>query len=609
MVGLAPVGHVGGAIEGGATAGNLLAVSEGGALVVYEVVGGGLVRRGSTELPMPASAVVWDGNVVYAGLSDPTVADPNERHGLAIVDATNPATPMLLGFRTYIAFSPQAARGGFVFGTDGALAFVDVRIPASPGSVQRINATTGAHRIAIAGDLLVAVGLDVWVMDLRQLPVIGTAIPVPGMSACACWRSVAVNPPHAYVGGGGVLVSILDLSRPELPVEVARQSWPLSVGELGTDGTKLFASPNQTFQGFQWSDLTNPRTPGPPVSVPGPARWLDLIGWRGLPGTELGLLPSGLGLVPVQDPQAAVIADIVGHVRRVAPVGDRLCLATATGVVTARIAIDGSLRALGMLAGAAHQIATAGNRAYAIRAGSLDVLDISTDVPRLLGSWRCGDVDQGAMALAVRQGLAFVVTGTSLRYDRAPRGGLWVVDLTDEANPTTIATRALAVPGRGIALDAGFAYVTMYGDFVRLSVFDIAMPAAPRSVADRLVDGYAGDVVVTGGVAYVATTTGLTILDVNDPARIRLLGTWVRDANPVGYTSTVPLIVQGHHAMLGSGAGVDVLDVATPASVTLRLRKRVGEARGLAVLANGGSTFLLSANGERGLTAFRLTLP
>jgi len=602
-------GHVGGALQGAATSQNLLAVSEGGALVLYEVGGGVLLARSTTAMPMPAVAVVRDDVLLYVGLYDPTVADPNERSGLAVVDATDPAAPVLLAFRTYSGsgFVPKAARDGFVFGVSGELAYVDARDPAALGGVQRVTGTPNTREVAIAGDTLVAVGGSVWVVDLQPLPIVGAPVEVPGMAACACWCSLAINAPYAYVGGGGAIVSVIDVSQPAQPFEQQRLSLGISVGDVSTDGTRLFIAPNQSFSGFHWSDLANPQLPAAPVPVVGSAAWLDLVAWQQIPGVALGILPAGIGHVPVQNPQNATILDLLGPVRRVAPAGDRLCVATATGVAMARLANDGSLQVLGRLAGGADNVVVAGDRAYAIRAGRVDVLDIANDVPQVLGTWQCTDPVQGATALVVRDGLAFVVTGTPLGYDSTPRGGLWSVNVGDAANPTTLTSRSLAAPGRGIVVDGAVAYVTMYGDLVRLSVFDVAVPAAPVAVTDRIIDGYAGDLAVRDGLAYIATTVGLVVLDVSNLPQIQQVSTWVRDANAVAYQSTVPLALDGPHVFLGSGAGFDVLDVSTPSTPALKVRKRVADAsRGLQIVTVGGNAFLLSANDDRGLLAFTL---
>lgn len=66
--------------------------------------------------------------------------------------------------------------------------------------------------MAIAGDWPVVTGGSIWVVDLRQLPVLGVPIVVPGISPCSCYDGIAINLPCAYVSWGNAWLSVIDLA-------------------------------------------------------------------------------------------------------------------------------------------------------------------------------------------------------------------------------------------------------------------------------------------------------------------------------------------------------------------------------------------------------------
>ena len=111
-------------------------------------------------------------------------------------------------------------------------------------------------------------------------------------------------------------------------------------------------------------------------------------------------------------------------------------------------------------------------------------------------------------------------------YIGAGGSALQVVNATDRVNPRSAASATLPTHSESLALQGGLAYVTSYG----IQVVDIANPSAPASAGSSpLSQGY--DLAVEGDRAIVASFgSGLTLLDISDPAAPQQLDS----VNPAG---------------------------------------------------------------------------
>jgi hypothetical protein len=162
---------------------------------------------------------------------------------------------------------------------------------------------------------------------------------------------------------------------------------------------------------------------------------------------------------------------------------------------------------------------------------------------------------------------------------------------------TTFTPRALGVvsiPGfaNNVEVQGGVAYVA--AGAAGLVVVDAANPSSPRVVATRDTPGNANDVRVSGNLAYVADgASGLQIIDIADPTRPRTLAA----VETPGNASDV--IVKGNVAYVADGTtGLQIVDVTDPAFARIvgsvdtpgiAYGVDVHELRGLAAVADGFS--------------------
>jgi hypothetical protein len=129
--------------------------------------------------------------------------------------------------------------------------------------------------------------------------------------------------------------------------------------------------------------------------------------------------------------------------------------------------------------------------------------------PRVVGRMPFGD---GGFAIAARGRFALVSS-----YDR----GLEIADLSDPARPRPAASGPSGT-GRGIAVDGALAFVATGSG---LDVIDVTQPASPAPKSTFAVwSEKVLPVVPAGPVAYVGTDAGLIVLDVTDPAAPQALG-------------------------------------------------------------------------------------
>lgn len=136
------------------------------------------------------------------------------------------------------------------------------------------------------------------------------------------------------------------------------------------------------------------------------------------------------------------------------------------------------------------------------------------------------------------------------------QGALRIVDISNAASPTLVATHPTEGEGFYVFVAGNIAYV---GASKELQLFDVSDPFNPVHIGNYGVGQTKG--VVSGNRAYLRSPAdvGLQVVDVSDPASPRRLG---------GYRfSGDDLAVAGQYAYLASGAGVVVLDLASPANL------------------------------------------
>jgi hypothetical protein len=219
----------------------------------------------------------------------------------------------------------------------------------------------------------------------------------------------------------------------------------------------------------------------------------------------------------------------------------------------------------------------------------LAIVDVTNpEAPRTLS---VHPVEGGARDLEVNGNVVFVQTGPGSRLNQ---GFIEAVDVEDRSNPSTLSRFGFGVLP-GLSAEGGWLCVARWEG---MELFDVADPANPQLVTTFDTPGYASDVVLSGGYAYVADDwLGFTIFDLRDPQKPILV------AN-LGASYAQQVEVQGHRAFVYGEEGdrVAVYDISSPTHpIRLALLNEVR--RPLTVAGNIGFS------AYRGLRVYDITDP
>lgn len=190
-------------------------------------------------------------------------------------------------------------------------------------------------------------------------------------------------------------------------------------------------------------------------------------------------------------------------------------------------------------------LAVDGNHAYAAAGDSgLLVFDLAPNAPpRLLAHMQ----GQGRITrVALHDGYAYLADGA---------GALLIVAVRDPQHPQQIARYPFASQLDALNVAQGRAYLVSGRN---LTILDVTRPQAPQQLASFTLPSAATAVQVLDGHAYLALPkSGMSILDVRDPASIREVGRFRGDVSDLA-------VAQGHAYLANGATGLTVLDVSEP---------------------------------------------
>ena len=157
---------------------------------------------------------------------------------------------------------------------------------------------------------------------------------------------------------------------------------------------------------------------------------------------------------------------------------------------------------------------------------------------------------------------------------------------TVQGNVQTFAPRALSqitIPGyaNNVDVQGGYAYVA--AGATGLQVVNVSNPATPIIVAARDTAGNANDVRIVGTFAYIADgTNGLVIMNISNPLSPTIVGTVDTPGD------AVDVFVSGNFAYIAdSNSGLSIANVTNPAApILVSTTSTGGLARGVAVRDN-----------------------
>jgi hypothetical protein len=136
--------------------------------------------------------------------------------------------------------------------------------------------------------------------------------------------------------------------------------------------------------------------------------------------------------------------------------------------------------------------------------------------------------------------------------------GVYVLDVTDPANPSIEGRWRTLSYSSGVDIDGDYAYVTDGAYFV---ILDISDPTNPTQTGSRSSTGWLLSVQKSGNYAYVSNYgAGLNVYDVSDPDTAIIVGA----CNGTGTSFQQPSKTGNYVCMSTYDAGMSVFDVSVP---------------------------------------------
>lgn len=370
-------------------------------------------------------------------------------------------------------------------------------------------------------------------------------------------EAVALAGDYAYVMTNG-LVSVVDVvSDPENPSLVGSVALPVQAWGMTVSGDYAYVAG----EGLHVIDISDPSLP-------------TVIGSRTTPGGSMDVEVRGdyafvadewLGVqvFDVSQPDSPALGaalDTPGAAWGVALSGNTAFVAGAAGgfhSVDITNPAGPDLLDSWATPMSANKVVVRGTYAYLVDQGSgLQIFDITNPAAlQWLGEW---DTSGAALDVAVSGDIAFVAVDTA---------GVEVINVSVPTAPQLVASFNTAGNVRGIDAQDGLAFLA---DSSGLVILDVTNPSLPSEIttvdADPNLQGR--DVSVVGDYAYVAYRSGgggtqprLQIIDISDPP----------NATEKGYVETVDealsVSVRGNYAYVADkSGGVQVINVNIPDS-------------------------------------------
>lgn len=210
----------------------------------------------------------------------------------------------------------------------------------------------------------------------------------------------------------------------------------------------------------------------------------------------------------------------------------------------------------------ARDVAVAGDYAYIADSSGLQVIDISGTLPTIVGSVETPGLASG---IAVVGNMAYVA-------DR--HAGLQLVDVSDPRSPKIV--HSVDTPGyaRDVAVSGNYAYVADGASEIppgspSLQVIDVSVASSAAAVGSVGVPGFgASAVAASGNYAYVATSSGVIVIDVTEAASPRIIGTVAPLGNTFGAVLGDIATAGDYVYFADPASGMVVVDLSDPACLS-----------------------------------------
>jgi hypothetical protein len=482
--------------------------------------------------------------------------------GLAIVDVTNPTTPVALGDTDQPFYGSRLAVNGtlsVVSGGSLGLKVVDVSNPTAPKMLGGLGGVMGA--VGMAGQYAYVDNLIAGNPAHDDLVVINLSTPsspsiVGRVSLPAAAGTIEVIGSYAYVAAGAYGLQVVDVSTPTSPRIVASADTAGTATRLAVASGYAYVADNTSVVSIDVHTPTSPRivgsfaTSATNVAVAG--NRLHVLG-----GAQYKIIDITNPASPVQlsatDYLGAQAVDATTTLSFLGAPYDSS--SNKGGVYVEDVSTPSAPRVLANVCGMYNswRAATAGTLSVITgNSMGLKVLNVSSSTdPTIVGTL------SGVMGAATMAGqYAYVdnmVAGNPAHDD------LVVINLSTPSSPSIVGRVTLPAAAAGMKVVGSYAYLAAgaYG----LQVVDLSTPSSPRIVASADTAGSALRVAVSNGYAYVADNTSLVAIDVRTPTQPSIVGTLATTATDVA--------AAGSRLYVLDGTNLKVVDVANPAAPSL----------------------------------------
>jgi hypothetical protein len=582
------VGQIGGATLAVAVQGDYAYLGVGPRLVVLDVsdpANPTMTGQGPV-FPSIVEGVYVTGGYAYVAAGS---------SGLRVVDVSNPAAPVEVGFYDTPGHAEGVyAAGNYAYVADrsAGLRVVDVSNPAAPVEVGFYGTPGYAHDVYVVGDY--AYVADDWT-GLRIISVADPIRPTEIGFYTTPWREVN----DVYVVGTLAYVAESDepFNGSLRVISVADPVHPIELGSIGLSdrvyavhvvGDYAYAT---YWYGLRVISISDPRhptlvgyyntTPGLSVHVVGGYAYMAGVGLRVVSISD-PTQPVEVGFYPVLvSIRSVYVADDYAHVTA----GGLGVVSVSNPAHPIEVAFYDTYK------GESQDVYVQGDYAYVASyydAGwdvGLEVVSISDPTnPTRMGFYET--TGNRAQAVYVSGDYAYV----------ADWGGLRIISVADPAHPTEVSFYQTPSAAMDVYVLGNYAYVA--SSSAGLRVISVSDPANPIEVG-FYDTGLARAVYVAGQYAYVADDTGLRMISVADPTQPTELG-----YSEPPHSGDWDVAVAGGYAYVTGAYGLRVVDVSNPAAPVEVGTYHVPD-DGYGVHVAGGYAYV--AGGAGGLFILRFT--
>jgi len=457
-------------------------------------------------------------------------------HGLRIVDVSDPTQPVeIASYETGCVVNDVYVSGGYVYAVCWAgddLHIIDINDPMHPAEVAVFDAEGGSNDVYVSGNYAyLANGMS----GLRIIDVSDPAHPAeigfydtPGNAF-----DVNVVGGYAYVADGSNGLRIIDVNDTSHPVEVGFCDTLTGAGGVYVAGHSAFvAEGSHGLHLIDVSDISHPvetgfyETGGSTKDVYVSGRYAYVAnGWK------------GLRIFDINDPSHPAeigYLDTEGFAEDVCVSDHYAYLADYSGGLHI-IDISNPSRPTEVgfhnIPGLAHGIDVSSHYAYVANDGNgLRIIDVSDPVhPVEVGFY---DTAGRAYDVVVSHNYAYVADW---------RQGLRIIDVSDPTHPAEIGFYDTENYACGVDVFGRYVFVTDRNN--GLIIIDISDPTHPAEIGFFDTEGSDYGVQVSGRYAYVANwEDGLRVIDVNDPTHPVEVGFYDTGGKTVGVFASPPYV-------------------------------------------------------------------